>query len=50
MTRKERLSFIEETTNQKVINIEIEKFDIIYWGENGVIAKYNMKNGKLTIQ
>lgn len=49
MTRKERLSYIEEVTNQKVIDVEVEKFEMTYWGEDGVIAKYNMRSGKLTI-
>jgi hypothetical protein len=49
MTRKERLSLIEEKTNQKVVDIEVEKFEMVYWSEDGIIAKYNMKSGKLTI-
>lgn len=49
MTRLERLNYIEETVGQKVIDVEVEKFNMIYWGENGIVAKYNMKSGKITI-
>ena len=49
MTRKERLNHIEEVTNQKVVDVVVEKFEMFYWGEDGVIAKYSMKSGKLTI-
>lgn len=49
MTRKERLALIEEKTNQTVVDITVERFEMIYWSEDGVIAKYNMKSGKLII-
>lgn len=49
MTRKERLNLIEEETSQKVIDVTVEKFEMTYWGEDGVLAIYNMKSGKLKI-
>lgn len=48
MTKQERLAYIEQQTGMKVIDIEVEKFEKIYWGENGIIAIYNMRTGKLS--
>lgn len=48
MTRLERLNLVENTTGKKVVSVEVEKNNMIYWAEDGVIAKYNMKTGKLT--
>lgn len=49
MTKMDRIAYIEQQTNRKVIDIEVEGNVTIYWSEDGVIAKYNMRTSKLTI-
>lgn len=49
MTKMDRINYIEQQTNRKVIDTEVESNTIIYWSEDGVIAKYNMRTNKLTI-
>lgn len=49
MTKMNRIDYIEQQTNRKVIDTEVEGNVIIYWSEDGVIAKYNMRINKLTI-
>ena len=49
MTKMNRIDYIEQQTNRKVIDTEVEGTVIIYWSEDGVIAKYNMRTNNLTI-
>ena len=49
MTKMNRIDYIEQQTNRKVIDTEVEGNVIIYWSEDGVIAKYNMRTNNLTI-
>lgn len=49
MTKMKRIGYIEQQTNRKVIDTEVEGNVTIYWSEDGVIAKYNMRTNKLII-
>lgn len=49
MSKIDRINYIEQQTNRKIIDTEVEGNVIIYWSEDGVIAKYNMRTSKLTI-
>lgn len=49
MSRMDRIAYIEQQTNRKVVDTEVEGNTVIYWSEDGVIAKYNMRTSKLTI-